>query len=65
MLSRKYEYEADRYAINKTGNAPAFTSTMKKLAEMNLADTAPHPLVEFLFYSHPSIEKRIRAAEKA
>jgi STE24 endopeptidase len=65
MLSRKYEYEADRYAIDKTGNATAFTSTMKKLAEMNLADTAPHPLVEFLFYSHPSIEKRIRAAEKA
>ena len=64
MLSRKYEYEADRYAIDKTGNASAFTSTMKKLAEMNLADTAPHPLVEFLFYSHPSIEKRIRAAEK-
>ena len=64
MLSRKYEYQADRYAIDKTGNASAFTSTMKKLAEMNLADTAPHPLVEFLFYSHPSIEKRIRAAEK-
>ena len=64
VLSRKYEYEADRYAIEKTGNAAAFASTMKKLAEMNLADTAPHPVVEFLFYSHPSIEKRIRAAEK-
>ncbi|HTR82178.1 MAG TPA: M48 family metallopeptidase [Bacteroidota bacterium] len=65
MLSRRYEFEADRYAIDKTGNPPAFRSTMKKLAEMNLADTAPHPLVEFLFYSHPSIEKRIHAAEKA
>jgi hypothetical protein len=29
---------------------------------MNLADRTPHPLVEFLFYSHPSIEKRIAAA---
>jgi len=64
-LSRKYEFEADRYAIDRTGNAPAFMSTMRKLAEMNLSDTAPHPLVEFLFYSHPSIEKRIRAAERA
>ena len=64
VLSRRYEFEADCYAIEKTGNAPAFASTMKKLAEMNLADTAPHPVVEFLFYSHPSIEKRIRAAEK-
>ena len=65
VLSRKYEFEADRYALDRTGNAPAFMSTMKKLAEMNLADTAPHPVIEFLFYSHPSIEKRIRAAEKA
>ncbi|MGA9406782.1 MAG: M48 family metallopeptidase [Bacteroidota bacterium] len=65
VVSRKYEFEADRYALNKTGNASAFTSTMRKLAEMNLADTAPHPVIEFLFYSHPSIEKRIRAAEKS
>jgi STE24 endopeptidase len=65
VLSRKYEFEADRYALGRTGNAPAFMSTMRKLAEMNLADTAPHPVIEFLFYSHPSIEKRIRAAEKA
>jgi STE24 endopeptidase len=64
MLSRKYEFQADRYALQRTGKKEAFISTMKKLAEMNLADTAPHPLVEFLFYSHPSIEKRIRAAEK-
>ena len=64
VLSRKYEFEADRYALDRTGNASAFMSTMRKLAEMNLADTAPHPVVEFLFYSHPSIEKRIRAAEK-
>ncbi len=65
VLSRKYEFEADRYALERTGNASAFVSTMRKLADMNLADTAPHPVVEFLFYSHPSIEKRIRAAEKA
>ncbi len=65
VLSRKYEFEADRYAVERTGNAAAFMSTMRKLADMNLADTAPHPIIEFLFYSHPSIEKRIRAAEKA
>lgn len=63
VLSRSYEYEADRYALQETGNVPAFTSTMRKLAEMNLADTSPHPLIEFLFYSHPSIEKRIHVAE--
>ncbi len=64
ILSRKHEFEADRYAVEQTKNRPAFVSTMNKLAEMNLADRTPHPLVEFLFYSHPSIEKRIHAAEQ-
>ncbi len=65
ILSRKHEFEADRYAVERTKNLPAFISTMNKLAEMNLADRTPHPIVEFLFYSHPSIEKRIRAAEQS
>lgn len=59
-ISRKYEYQADRYALGKTKNHAAFTSAMKKLAEMNLADMTPNPIIEFLFYSHPSIDKRIR-----
>jgi STE24 endopeptidase len=63
MLSRKHEFEADRYAVERTGKKEAFVSSMRKLASMNLADTTPHPLVEFFFYSHPSIEKRIAAAE--
>ena len=63
ILSRKHEFEADRYAVERTKNTNAFVSTMNKLAAMNLADKQPHPLIEFLFYSHPSIEKRIRAAE--
>ena len=65
ILSRKHEFEADRYAVKRTGNLSAFISTMNKLAEMNLADRTPHPAVEFFFYSHPSIEKRIRAAEQS
>jgi STE24 endopeptidase len=64
LLSRKHEFEADRYAVNQTKNKPAFISTMQKLASMNLADTTPNKFVESLFYSHPSIEKRIRAAEE-
>jgi STE24 endopeptidase len=65
ILSRKHEFEADRYAVKRTGDLGAFISTMNKLAEMNLADRTPHPAVEFFFYSHPSIEKRIRAAEQS
>lgn len=63
FLSRKHEFEADRYAVKTTKNTAAFVSAMNKLAAMNLADRSPHPLVEFLFYSHPSIAKRIHAVE--
>lgn len=65
ILSRKHEFEADRYAVSATGNKPAFVSTMNKLAAMNLADVQPHPVVEFLFYSHPSIKKRIQVTESS
>ncbi len=59
MLSRKHEREADIYAVRTTRNKPAFISALRKLAQTNLADPAPHPLVEFLLYSHPSIARRI------
>ncbi|MBP1678703.1 MAG: hypothetical protein H6Q29_614, partial [Bacteroidetes bacterium] len=32
-------------------------------ATTNLADPSPHPLVEFLLYSHPSLGRRLRAVE--
>ncbi len=63
LLSRRHERQADAYAVEKTGKAAAFSSALRKLAETNLADPEPHPLVEFLFYSHPSIGRRIRAVE--
>lgn len=60
-VSRRHERQADRHAVQTTGNRDAFVSALNKLASMNLADREPHPLVEFLFYSHPSISKRIRS----
>lgn len=65
FISRKYEFEADSYALEVTGDMESFVSTMEKLADQNLADKEPHPLVEFIFYSHPSIKRRIAAAEDA
>jgi STE24 endopeptidase len=61
-LSRMYEREADRYALDITRDRAAFISTMEKLADMNLADRDPNPVTEFMFYSHPSIKKRIAFA---
>lgn len=63
MLSRRWEYQADAYAVQSTHNATAFSAALRRLASMNLADPDPHPLVEFLFYGHPSISKRVRYVE--
>ena len=63
-ISRRFERESDRYAIEKTNDPEAFISTMDKLAEQNLADRTPNRLVELLLYSHPPISKRIEMAKK-
>ncbi|MCX6142400.1 MAG: M48 family metallopeptidase [Ignavibacteriales bacterium] len=60
-ISRSHERAADRYAISLTNNGEAFANALQKLARINLADVSPHPVVEFLFHSHPSIEKRVRS----
>lgn len=58
IISRKFEYEADEFAITTTGKHEAFLNTLDKLTEQNLGDKDPHPFVEWFFYSHPSINKR-------
>lgn len=63
MLSRKFEYEADQYAIETTRKPSSFIQTLNKLTDQNLGDREPHPFVEWFFYSHPSIRKRIAAIE--
>jgi STE24 endopeptidase len=61
-FSRFLERAADVYAIDITGDSLAFVSSMEKLGELNLANTSPNPIIEFIFYSHPSIESRIKLA---
>lgn len=61
-FSRYLERGADRFALRAFPNREAFISCMRKLAQVNLSDTDPHPLYEWYFYDHPSIAKRIRMA---
>ncbi len=63
ILSRKYEWEADTFALETTLDRKSFISAMEKLADQNLADKTPNKVIEFLFHSHPSIDKRIKFAE--
>jgi len=60
--SRYVERQADDFALRLTGNAPAFISAMERLGALNLAEAEPHPIKELLFYSHPSIRRRVRSA---
>jgi STE24 endopeptidase len=60
IYSRSHERIADEYAVMITGKPDAFISTMDKLSEMNLSDKKPNPVIEFLFYSHPSTDNRIK-----
>lgn len=62
ILSRKYEWEADTYALQITKDKDSFISSMEKLADQNLSDKTPNRIIEFLFHSHPSIGKRIQFA---
>lgn len=61
-FSRWRERRADAYALRATGNGEAYASALTRLANQNLADVDPEPWVEFLFYSHPSLSKRIAMA---
>ena len=63
-LSRKFEREADRFALEITGNPGAFISMMGKLGDQNLADREPNRFIEIFLYDHPPIGKRLKAAEE-
>jgi STE24 endopeptidase len=62
--SRAMERQADAYALRAIPSRHAFVTSMQKLAELNLAELRPPAWMEFLFHSHPSIQKRIDFAER-
>jgi len=64
MLSRHHERQADRYAINHSQQPGVFSGALYKLSEVNLTDREPHPLVEFMFHSHPSVSKRVKFCDR-
>jgi STE24 endopeptidase len=61
-ISRQFERQCDRYALERTGNREAYRTAFTKLARQNKADPDPHPLEVLLFHSHPPIRQRLSAA---
>jgi STE24 endopeptidase len=63
-LSRAFEVQCDRYALERTGNPKAYRSAFIKLARLNKSDPDPHPLTAWLFYDHPPIRQRLALADR-
>src|SRR5215472_10275510 len=61
--SRAIEYQADEYALQTTQKIEPFKSAMTRLANQNLAEVEPAPVIEFLFHDQPSIGKRLKHAD--
>ena len=61
--SRFNERQADRYAFESIASVEPFVTSMNKLAEQNLAERTPSKWVEWFFHSHPSISRRLAAAQ--
>ena len=64
VASRKWEFEADAYAAESTGQPDAMIEALKKLSKDNLSNLTPDPFYVFMNYSHPPVLQRIQALEK-
>ena len=59
-LSRTDESAADAYSLQTVNLPDALASALVKTAEYR--SPRPNAVEEFVFYSHPSVERRVRAA---
>lgn len=59
-LTRVNEADADRYSLETVGLPDGLASALVKTAEYR--DPRPGQLQELLFYTHPSVERRVRMA---
>jgi STE24 endopeptidase len=58
-ISRRFEREADDFALDLVRTGEPMTSALKRLAADNLANLSPHPLYAWFYYSHPPLVERI------
>jgi len=61
-LSRKNEFEADRYAKNTFAGMP-LAEALKTLSVKTLSNINPHPWYVFVNYSHPPLLERLKKLE--
>lgn len=62
-ISRAFERQADLKAIELTRMKDLQVTLHRNLAEANLSDVEPHPLIKAVLYTHPSTLERINLAK--
>jgi STE24 endopeptidase len=59
VITRRYEREADKMAVELVGTSEPMINALKRLAKDNLSNLHPHPLYVWFYYSHPPLIERI------
>ena len=62
--SRRQEWDADRYAIELTGEGETYARAFERLVAQNLMELDPPRLRHLLTASHPTPRERIEAARR-
>jgi STE24 endopeptidase len=63
-ISRHFERQCDRYALERTRLYAAYGTAFTKLSRLNKADPQPPWLEVVLFHDHPPIAERLSLAER-
>ena len=63
-LSRKHEFEADRFAKSTLGDGQPMAEALVNLTVKNLSNLTPHPWYSAYHYSHPTPTERIAALQR-
>jgi STE24 endopeptidase len=63
-LSRKHEYEADRFAVRIARAPEALKSALVRLNRENLSNLRPHPWYSAWHYSHPPLAERLAGVDR-
>jgi STE24 endopeptidase len=64
-LSRRFERQADSFAVRVLGTPRSLVNALKKMAKDNLANLCPHPVYVWFTYSHPPLLERVTYLEQA
>ncbi|KPJ70061.1 hypothetical protein AMJ44_01130 [candidate division WOR-1 bacterium DG_54_3] len=64
-LSRSFEKQADKYALESIEDKKPFMTALAGLADRNLSNAYPEWWMKHLFYSHPPIGERLKMADRS